>query len=147
MTNTIISEGQLVWNTQYWPKRSTHLLRFYHVPCLPAEEQWGHACSTCRRNSETRSSQFSGGTKIRCFCKLMIMFKAETCIVSVLLWSLRPLVLLTLVDASMFSGSMRVLSSPISCTAPPNSGSESQIICLITTFISRTSYKEKCTQI
>lgn len=49
----------------------------------------------------------------------------------------------------MFSGSMRVLSNPISCTAPPNSGSESQIICLITTFISRTSYnkkKEFCSQ-
>lgn len=49
--------------------------------------------------------------------------------------------LLTLVDASMFSGSMSVLSSPISWTAPPNSGSESQIICLITTLISRTSWK------
>lgn len=51
--------------------------------------------------------------------------------------------LLTLVEASMFSGSMRVLSSPISWTAPPNSGSESQIICLITTFISKTSCKQK----
>jgi len=51
------------------------------------------------------------------------------------------IVLLTLVEASMFSGSMSVLSRPISWTAPPNSGSESQIICLITTFISRTSYK------
>lgn len=46
----------------------------------------------------------------------------------------------TLVDASMFSGSMSVLSKPICWTAPPNSGSESQIICLITTFISRTSW-------
>lgn len=43
----------------------------------------------------------------------------------------------------MFSGSMSVLSRPISWTAPPNSGSESQIICLITTFISRTSCKQK----
>lgn len=51
----------------------------------------------------------------------------------------RLIVLLTLVEANMFSGSMSVLSRPMSWTAPPNSGSESQIICLITTLISRTS--------
>lgn len=70
----------------------------------------------------------------------MIMFKAEARIVRVFIYCF---FFLTLVDASMFSGSMRVLRSPISCTAPPNSGSESQIICLITTFISNTSYGKK----
>lgn len=36
-----------------------HLLNFCHVLCWPAEEQSEHACSTCRRNWEILSSQFS----------------------------------------------------------------------------------------
>lgn len=36
-----------------------HLLSFCHVQCWPAEALSAHACSTCRRNSETLSSQFS----------------------------------------------------------------------------------------
>lgn len=38
---------------------SGHLLNFCHV--LPKEEPSARACSTCRRNSEILSSQFSGG--------------------------------------------------------------------------------------
>lgn len=48
---------------------------------------------------------------------------------------------LTFAVASMFSGSTRVRSSPISCTAPPSSGSVSQIMCSMIRLIRRMSWK------
>lgn len=48
---------------------------------------------------------------------------------------------LTFAVASMFSGSTRVRSRPISCTAPPSSGSVSQIMCSMIRLIRRMSCK------
>ncbi len=48
---------------------------------------------------------------------------------------------LTFAVASMFSGSTRVRSRPISCTAPPSSGSVSQIMCSMIRLIRRMSWK------
>jgi len=47
---------------------------------------------------------------------------------------------LTLAVASMFSGSTSVRSRPISCTAPPSSGSVSQIMCSMIRLMRRMSY-------
>lgn len=55
---------------------------------------------------------------------------------------LHPPHLLTLAVASIFSGSIRVLSSPINWTAPPSSGSVSQIICSMTTLMRRMSCRK-----
>lgn len=51
--------------------------------------------------------------------------------------------MLTLAVASMFSGSTSVLSSPISCTAPPSSGSVSQIMCSMIRLINKISCRKK----
>lgn len=47
---------------------------------------------------------------------------------------------LTFAVASMFSGSTSVRSRPISCTAPPSSGSVSQIMCSMIRLIRRMSW-------
>lgn len=46
---------------------------------------------------------------------------------------------LTFAVASMFSGSTKVRSRPMSCTAPPSSGSVSQIMCSMIRLIRRMS--------
>lgn len=48
---------------------------------------------------------------------------------------------LTFAVASIFSGSTRVRSRPINCTAPPSSGSVSQIMCSMIRLIKRMSWK------
>lgn len=51
--------------------------------------------------------------------------------------------LLTLAVASIFSGSTKVRNKPISWTAPPSSGSVSQIMCSMMRLMSKISWFKK----
>lgn len=115
------------------PNLRYYLCWVFLLWCWQEVELRAHACNAYRRNSRTPSSLFSARNQtVNVFLNSNQFDTLHYIYINTGL---------TLAVASMFSGSTSVLSNPINCTAPPNSGSVSQIMCSMIRFINRMSCK------